>query len=237
MTWRLVLLPAAAAALLALVFVWNTTRFDLPARDSYYVAKSLWIVYLGLVPTIGAGVGLAFSAVPVGGAPGRSGRDSLARSARMSVAGVAAAALVWSSAPTPNAPNGSIDYYSVPVGGQALLDRDDIFRGIAQGDVVARAAELTRSTPRRLAIAWDSGDLLTNRWLGSLRGNLTGHADRVLSSLLGAPYAEPAAAALRQALVSDPTLRVVVVWANPDSRELLRQLKAEFGPRILLRRM
>jgi hypothetical protein len=236
--WRSVSLPVWAAAVLSAGFVWNAARFGLKVSDSYYVAKSLWTVYLCLVPIIGGGVAYALSALSRHSASDRPQALPVGGGAGTMLLGAAtAAALVWSSAPSPNAPNGSIDYYSVPVGGQAFLDRESVFRSIPQGDVVAYAALRTEDMPRRLAIVWDSGDLLTNRWLASLRGNLTSRADRVLSSLLSAPYQEPAAAALRQALLSDPTLRVVVTWSNPASRDLLRPLRADFGDRVVLRRM
>lgn len=238
--WWALLLPVLAAAVLTLGFTWNTMRLGLRAADSYYVAKALWAVYFALIPVVGAGMGMllaALSGAPTGSSDGRSGRAVRQQRIRLVVVGVAAAAVVWFSAPTPNAPNGSIDYYALPVGGQAMKDRWSAFRNVPQGDVVARAEDVTDNRPRRLAIAWDSGDLLTNRWLASLRGDLDGQANAVYTALAGAPYVEPARDALRASLVADPSLEVVIAVSTPESRKLLRSLVREFPDRVALRQM
>ncbi len=93
-----------------------------------------------------------------------------------------------------------------------MIDRSSAFRNVPQGDVVARAEEVTEGRPNNLAIAWDSGDLLTNRWLASLRSDLDGGADGVYTALAGAPYVEPARDALMAALTNDPDLDVVIAF-------------------------
>ena len=219
-----------AGLLVTAVFVVNTSRAGFPISDSYYVAKSLWIVYLALIPVAGAATAVgALALLQRRSAPGGPAWWSRAQ---VALAGVLAASLLWAASPTQNAPGGVIDYYATPVGGQAVPDRWNAFRNVPQGNVVAYAEERTRKWPNRLAIAWDSGDLLTNRWLASLRGDLDSSANAVYTALSATPYAEPARDALAAALEADADLEVVIVVATPESQELLRPLKRQFRGRV-----
>lgn len=231
--WMSALVAPLAGAVAVGVFIVNTARADIPVAQSYYVAKAWWIVYVALLPVAGAAV--AATALVLLGRTEPS-LERLGGRARVATAGMLAAVLAWSSTPTPNAPNGLLDYYSLPVGGQAAIDRWHIFREVPQGDVVERAQEVSRRWPDRLAIAWDSGDLLTNRWLASLRGDLDGQANNVYTALAGAPYGEPARDALSGALAADPDLTVVVVWSTPETRALIRPLRRQFPHRVALGR-
>jgi hypothetical protein len=152
----------------------------------------------------------------------------------VALAALVSASLLWAATPTQNAPNGAIDYYSTPVGAEAVRVRWNALRNVPQGQVVAHAQEVGRAWPRRLVIAWDSGDLLTNRWLSSLRGDLDSQANAVYSMLGASPFAEPARDALAAALEADPELEVVLVVATPESRDLLRPLVRQFPRRVAI---
>lgn len=229
--WAPLALPLAGV-LIAIAFAVNTTRAGFPVADSYYVAKALWIVYLALLPLLGTLTAVCIVAL-VGSTTSREkeafvegGRGSL----RTLLVGLAVASVLWFSTLTENAPNGYIDYYSIPVGGQAVLDRWDAFRNVPQGEVVAAAYEETQIRPHRTVVVWDSGDLLTNRWLASLRGDLTADADAIYTAL-PSPYAEPARTALEQALQARPQLKLLIVASRP-SRDFLRPLQEMFPGRV-----
>lgn len=228
--WGLLVAPAAGLAIV-LAFAVNTMRLDFPLADSYYVAKCVWIVYLTLIPVIGPAV--ASAAVRLQRVLAAR-KDDRWRHARVAGAAVVAASLVWASAPTSLGVGASIDYYSEPLGAQAVSDRHDAFRDITQGLVVVGAIDATRRWPNRLAIAWDSGDLLTNRWLASLRGDLNTTADEVYTAMSDAPYGESARDALQAALAAHPELKLAIVVVTPESQELLKPLKRAFPDRVVV---
>lgn len=219
-----------AGALIALGFVINTARSGFAISTSYYVAKSVWIIYLTLLPVAGGAVAVGALALLQ-----HDRKQTLWGSrARVAAAGVIAASLVWSTTPTQNAVGAVTDYYATPVGGQAVPDRWSAFRDVPQGDVVSRAQQVARRWPSRLAIAWESGNLLTNRWLASFRRDLDPHTDMILTAL-PEPYAEPARDALAGALTADPDLELVIVVSSPDSRVLLKPLTQRFPDRVVVR--
>ena len=219
----------AAGAVVAAAFAVNTSRAGFSVPDAYYVAKALWIVYLAVIPVAGGAV--AVGALALVGRLDPSASLWRARG-RLALAGVLSAVLLWAAAPTQNAPNGAIDYYAMPVGTEAVSHRWTAFREVPQGEVVADAVRRSGRWPGRVAIVWDGGDLLTNRWVGSLRGDLDQRANAVYTVLAAPPYAEPSRDALGASLAADPTLSVVLVAATPESLAVLRPLKKEFPGRV-----
>jgi hypothetical protein len=239
--WWAILLPALAGGLITLAFTYNTIRAGFRPAEAYYVAKALWTAYLALVPAVGAAVGwLVLATARAAAAPeGEPRPRGVTWRNRLSVVltGTVAVVAVAFSAPTPNAPNGALDYYSLPIGYQAVIDRENVFRTVAQGDVVANGEAAADNRPRRLAIVWDSGDLLTNRWVAALRNDNTGAADAVYTALGGAPYLEPARDALIGQLNANQQLDVVVLYSTKESRALLRPVVRQFPDRVALKRM
>ena len=233
--WMTLLLTALGAIVLAGVFTYNTVRTETSAQDSYYVAKATWVLYVVAAPILAALISLALNLVASSVATNVGSRGSARL--RTGVVGVMVAALVWGSLASVQTPGGKAGYFSVPTGVQNAWTRWDAYRGIDAGHLILATEDLFDNRPRKLGILWDAGDLLHNRWLASIRGQLTVRNDRVLSALPGAPYLEPARDALQRALAGDPSLRVVVAWYLPATRKLLKPVKQQFPDRLELRRM
>ena len=143
-------------------------------------------------------------------------------------------ALVWLSTPTQSTSRGHFEYYAIPVGSQAVLDRRDEFRGRAEGDVVVQALEVTRNQQSHLVVIWKGHDLLTNRWLASLRGDLTVQNDVIYRALAEAPDGSAARGVLEQALAADPALDVVIVASEATRSDSLQSLIVQFPGRVAI---
>ena len=235
--WTSLALPAAGGLLLTAIFVVNTLRADAKLLNAYYVAKASWAVYIVALPIVVPLVFVVLTSAATAMAGGSGARRRWTVDTRAGLVTVGCAALIWSTLAYLNTPGGKTGYFSVPPGVQGWLSKWEAYRGVHAGDLILSAEDITDDRPRRVAILWDAGDLLHNRWLATLRGQLTVRNNNVLSALPGAPYVEPAREALVHALESDPSLRVVITWFEPETRKLLRPIKKEFPGRVALRRM
>ena len=225
-----------AGAVITLAFAANAIRLGFPVLDAYFVAKTVWIVYLSVLPLIGTMVAAAMLMVlrNLAGHDAAYGRAPQGDRTRLALVGALTLALVWLSTPTQSTSRGHFDYYTIPVGSQAVLDRRDEFRGGAEGRAVVQALEVTRNQQSRLTVIWKGRDLLTNRWLASLRGDLTVQNDVIFQALAEAPDGSAARGVLEQALAADPTLDVVIVASEATHPDSLQSLIVQFPGRVAI---
>ena len=204
--------PSILIGLLALAFIPGTDAAGVSRIQSYYVLKSLDAALLTTAPLLAAAAATAFVLL----LRQLSATTAIAASTATAIAAVAAFGYVGSTPETLS--SGFTTAPGVEAGIERARGVDDFLIGDSILGTVSATAELPSFTP----MMWDGAGTLPNLWAASLHGTLSSNQQAFYADLPPFPYDEQTSDYLRNALASDPELRIAITWFRGVSGDFLR---------------
>ena len=204
--------PSILIGLLAVAFVPGTDAAGVSRIQSYYVLKSLDAALLATAPLLAAAAATAFVLL----IRQLSTTTAIAASSATAIAAVAAFGYVGST------PESLSSGFTTAPGVEAGIERargvDDSLIGESILGTVNATTELPSFTP----MMWDGAGTLPNLWAASLHETLSSNQQAFYADLPPFPYDEQTSDYLRNALSSDPDLRLAITWFRDVSGDFLR---------------